>query len=278
MTHGRTKRLAVVAALALACALAAGGVRAAFARQSALTVTVAGKGAVVVRPGGRVCAARCVLHLTTGTAVTLAARPRTGYRFARWGGACSGYARCVVRLTRARTVRAAFAADAPLASWNPHYHCTPTLTTIPFVLGSKESPLHGATEEGGGLQPHLRGAHDQHLLDPPCSIGGTGTFVEIHDVIVAANPERVEDGDVNVNMADPNRPDIANVNMKTIHTEVDDQLIGHKVAPPMPPPKGTHIDIQGFVFWDPAHTDADWHSFSGWEIHSLTAWRPAVKR
>jgi hypothetical protein len=278
MTYRRAKRVAVLAALAVAAALAVGGVRAASARQSALTITVAGKGAVSVRPGGRVCAARCVLRLTTGTAVTLTAHPRAGSHLARWSGACSGQTRCVVRLTRARTVRAAFAADPALASWNPHYHCTPVLTTIPFILGSQENALHGATEEGGGLQPHLRGAHDQHLLDPPCSVGGTGTFVEIHDVVVAHDPERVEDGDVNVNMADPNRPDIANVNMKTIHTEIDDQLIGHKVAPPMPPRKGTHIDIQGFVFWDPSHTDADWHSFSGWEIHSLTAWRPAVKR
>jgi hypothetical protein len=32
------------------------------------------------------------------------------------------------------------------------------------------------------------------------------------------------------------------------------------------------IDIQGFVYWDPEEITAQAHSFSGWEIHPLTAW------
>ena len=32
-------------------------------------------------------------------------------------------------------------------------------------------------------------------------------------------------------------------------------------------------DIQGFVFWDPSWLNQSWHSFSGWELHPLTAWR-----
>src|SRR3989449_353756 len=35
----------------------------------------------------------------------------------------------------------------------------------------------------------------------------------------------------------------------------------------------TLIDFQGFVFWDPEHTGDASHSFSGWELHPLTAWR-----
>src|SRR5438552_19173109 len=35
----------------------------------------------------------------------------------------------------------------------------------------------------------------------------------------------------------------------------------------------TLIDVQGFVYWDPDHLTVQWHSFSGWEIHPLTAWR-----
>lgn len=35
----------------------------------------------------------------------------------------------------------------------------------------------------------------------------------------------------------------------------------------------TTFDIQGFVFWDPGHVTAQWHSFSGWEIHPLTGIR-----
>jgi hypothetical protein len=33
------------------------------------------------------------------------------------------------------------------------------------------------------------------------------------------------------------------------------------------------IDIQGFVYWDPEEVTIQAHSFSGWEIHPLTAWR-----
>jgi len=36
---------------------------------------------------------------------------------------------------------------------------------------------------------------------------------------------------------------------------------------------GTLIDLQGFVFWDPEHTTECFHSFSGWELHPVTAWR-----
>src|SRR5436305_1698072 len=38
-------------------------------------------------------------------------------------------------------------------------------------------------------------------------------------------------------------------------------------------PGSTLIDVQGFVYWDPDHLTAQWHSFNGWEIHPLTAWR-----
>src|SRR2546425_8098867 len=35
----------------------------------------------------------------------------------------------------------------------------------------------------------------------------------------------------------------------------------------------TRIDVQGFIYWDPDHANDASHSFSGWEIHPLTAWR-----
>jgi len=42
------------------------------------------------------------------------------------------------------------------------------------------------------------------------------------------------------------------------------------------------VDVQGFVYWDNEHTCAgtpsgcqdQWHSYNGWELHPLTAWRP----
>lgn len=33
------------------------------------------------------------------------------------------------------------------------------------------------------------------------------------------------------------------------------------------------VDVQGFVFWDSDHLNESAHSFSGWELHPLTAWR-----
>jgi hypothetical protein len=42
------------------------------------------------------------------------------------------------------------------------------------------------------------------------------------------------------------------------------------------PPTKTAINVQGFVFWDPDHTETSWHNHSGWEIHSFTAWRRAA--
>lgn len=265
-------------AVAILAALVGLGAAGAAPTQSkhTLVVSVTGEGSVVLRPSGRVCRRRCSVSFAPGTTVRLTARPAHRSELVRWAGACSGHAACAVRLTRPLSVTARFGAVV-LRSWNPAYTCKPLLTTIPFILGSKENALHGASEEGGGLQPHLRGQNDQHLLDPPCSVGGTGTFVEIHDIVVTEEPERSEDGDETANMFDPNRSGIANLNMKTIGTEIDNQLIGHRVAPETQPPKGMHVDIQGFVFWDPAHTTEDWHAFSGWEIHSLTAWRPATK-
>ena len=40
-----------------------------------------------------------------------------------------------------------------------------------------------------------------------------------------------------------------------------------------PVPPACFIDVQGFVFFDTFHANDASHSFSGWEIHALTAWR-----
>ena len=35
----------------------------------------------------------------------------------------------------------------------------------------------------------------------------------------------------------------------------------------------TLVDVQGYVYWDPDHVTSEGHSYSGWELHPLTAWR-----
>ncbi len=74
----------------------------------ALTVTKSGTGAGTVSGGGLDCGATCTATYDSGTSVTLTATPASGSTFAGWSGACTGTASCVVSMTAARTVNAAF--------------------------------------------------------------------------------------------------------------------------------------------------------------------------
>ena len=147
-------------------------------------------------------------------------------------------------------------------------------TTIPEILGTAENAQHGATEAGGRFQPHLRGGLQQHLLNPPCEVGGTPAFVEVDDVVITRSPNRSSDHDDSTNLTQANRPDITNPYMKTLHAEIDGTWIDTGVAAPFWPTKlGTRLDVQGFIFWDPAHLNDAWHQYSGWELHPVAAWR-----
>jgi hypothetical protein len=158
-----------------------------------------------------------------------------------------------------------------LASWNPHTTCTPVLTTMAEIIGSDVNASGGALEAGGGFQPHLAGSADRHLLDPPCSLSGTPTFVELHDVVVDSFGGPSGDGDWTGSIHDPNRPDLP-TNLKSMHAEIDREWIKAGVDPDKPLPAGAHVDIQGFVYWDPGHVTETWHFYSGWEIHAIAAW------
>jgi hypothetical protein len=68
-----------------------------------LTIRVVGGGAVRVRPTSGTS------KYTAGTSLELTARPKVGWRLERWTGPCTGrHMTCTFRLTRARTVTAAF--------------------------------------------------------------------------------------------------------------------------------------------------------------------------
>lgn len=73
-----------------------------------LSVQVRGPGRVVSAPTGISCPRRCTASFAAGTRVSLRAVPARGARFRSWGGACAGVKRCVVSMTRARTVTATF--------------------------------------------------------------------------------------------------------------------------------------------------------------------------
>jgi Divergent InlB B-repeat domain len=238
----------------------------------ALRVTVSGSG-TVQGPGKRLCRKRCRWAFRRGAVVVLRARPAAGHRFVGWRGACSGAAGCLVRLKRDRRINARFRLGEMngLSSWNPHTRCVPVKTTIPEILGSQVGSTGGATEAGGAFSPHLKNPQ-RHLLDPPCFVGGEPTFVQIDGVVVSHKIGHPPDGDVTTNLTDPNRPDISNVNMKTIHVEIDTTWFGAGVAPEPFPPPGTKIDVQGFVFWDSGNETKPSHSYSGWELHPVSAW------
>jgi hypothetical protein len=261
-----------LAAIALALPHGAGT---AIQRVGHVRVVVRGFGTVTI--GRQVCRSRCTWSFRRGAVVRPSAQPGMGTLFGGWRGACSGRSGCAVRIPSRRAVQARFAPIRRLVSWSRHTSCTPVRTTIPEILGSEESQAHGATESGGRFQPHFRGGGQQHQLNPACEIGGTPTFVEVDDVYISRAPNRSSDHDDSTNLTDPNRPDIPNPSMKMIHVEIDGTWIDAHVAPPLWPTKlGTRLDVQGFVFWDPAHLGDAWHGYSGWELHPVAAWRPAA--
>ena len=81
-----------------------------------LTVTRSGQGRVTSSPAGIDCGAQCTRSFTQGAAVTLTATADSGYRFERWGGACSGSAAsCSLSMTDEKSVTATFTPVAPAA-------------------------------------------------------------------------------------------------------------------------------------------------------------------
>jgi hypothetical protein len=298
----RAAQAVLIASLSLYVLVSTSGSIGASARRVQLRVVVHGAGDVTAR-AARTCHRSCRWYVPAGRLIRLRAVAREDARFQRWGKPCGRARSCSVRLRHATTITAVFAGvsapspeppptpgsppappappsppapvpppqnlDASLA--NPHVTCVPILWTIPAILGSRENANGGATETGGVFQPHLAGDDDRHLLDPPCSIQGESTLVELHGVYVQKFTP-AGDGDWTGNLVDPNRPDITNPYMKTIHAEIDSTWISAGVAPMPAPSAGMTIDIRGFVYWDPGHLDASWHSFSGWELHPVTAW------
>lgn len=154
-------------------------------------------------------------------------------------------------------------------SWNPNVSCRATRTTLRRVLGTEQGASGGATFNGGGFKP---GIPDRRALQPPCSVDGVPTFVQLNRVQVGACTKIMLDGDWTCPLWDPNLTGVED--MRRIVIETDEKfraLQGWSV-----PPTKTAINVQGFVFWDPDHTEAGWHNHSGWEIHSFTAWRLAA--
>jgi hypothetical protein len=155
-------------------------------------------------------------------------------------------------------------------SWNPHVSCLAVVTTLSTLLGTQKSSLGGATFAGGGFQP---GVPDRRSTAQPCTVNGKPVFVEMHRLTMGACLHIGADGDWSCELRDPSTPAPPNADpMKAMHIEIDGNMIAKGWGPSFPP-GGKLLDVQGFVFWDPGHTTATFHHYSGWELHSFTAWR-----
>ncbi|MFL5376287.1 MAG: InlB B-repeat-containing protein [Myxococcales bacterium] len=105
--------------------------RAAAARSAAfLVVSTTGSGTVRSSPAGIDCGLVCSALLAEGTQVVLTPAPDPGWRFAGWGGGCTGLGGCAVRLTADVKVFVTFVALPP-APAGKH-----TVTVTPSGAGS----------------------------------------------------------------------------------------------------------------------------------------------
>ena len=82
-----------------------------------LSVALGGEGKVV--GAGIACPPSCRTISAPGSTVTLAAVPAAGWRFAGWGGECSGAGGCTVRMQADRVVGATFAHSPRAAPTGP---------------------------------------------------------------------------------------------------------------------------------------------------------------
>src|SRR6266568_5786133 len=116
------------------------------------------------------------------------------------------------------------------------------------MIGSRRSPLGGATEVGGLLQLHLTGTR-RGALDLPCfTRSATPSLVEIHNVQITADLGSPPDGDRVLDVTDPTRLDLSE-QMPAIHLEISGTWRSAGVAPVTAlPPVGSRVDVQGFVY------------------------------
>lgn len=92
-----------------------------FSGRYALSLTPPANGSVTSSPAGIACGATCsAVDIGGGTQLTLTATPASGYRFAGWGGGCSGSTNPLTLTLAADTAcTAIFSADGPVPAAPP---------------------------------------------------------------------------------------------------------------------------------------------------------------
>jgi PKD repeat protein len=199
----------------------------------------------------------------------------------------------------------------PVGSWNPAVTCVPTQSTIEQVIGKVSIQRNatipssiGADYSGGGFK--LAGnlpygsnpdnwPYSKRALQPPCAVNGIPTFVELHNVTLTRAPSTAtydcrnyysqanggapfpngKNCDTVLNIGNASATTCPSCYMHEIYAEIDGDWNASGVAPTAPP-LGQMIDVQGFIYWDPDSGNQSSHNWSGWELHTFTAWRLAV--
>ena len=78
------------------------------AAKPTLAVVVVGRGRVTSKPAGISCPGKCSATFAAGSRVLLTPKAKTGSRFLRWGGDCTGTRTCRVRVSALAAVAAQF--------------------------------------------------------------------------------------------------------------------------------------------------------------------------
>jgi len=218
-----------------------------------------------------------------------------------------------VSVTMTDSQRNAFSTwrTVPVGSWNPSAGCAPSLTTLEGVLGNVPiqrdptvaNPI-GADYSGGGfkLDGNLSfGANPstwpffKRDIQIPCSVNGTPTLVEFHNVTVidratencattysldnggGSYPNGWQSCDNTFTLVTPGYGDdgtCPSCYMHRIFGAIDRDWNASGIAPSTALVEGTRVDVQGFVFWNNAGVNETYHSYTGWELHPVSSWRP----
>lgn len=98
--------MSVAAVAAVAVTGASGGGTA--AAKPTLAVVIVGSGRVTSKPAGISCPGKCSATFAAGSRVLLTPKAKTGSRFLRWGGNCTGAGACKVKVSALAAVAAQF--------------------------------------------------------------------------------------------------------------------------------------------------------------------------
>jgi hypothetical protein len=132
--------VAIVAAVIAATGALGGSMSDAAAAKPTLAVVVVGAGRVTSTPAGISCPGRCVATFSAGSRVLLTQKARTGSRFLRWGGSCTGAGACRVRVSALSALAAQFVGGSTTK---------PVPTPTPPAKGTIQSGTYSGRGTGG---------------------------------------------------------------------------------------------------------------------------------